>query len=164
MTGDNVCSLALCDFNSDGQNELLVGSEDFDIRVFQNDELLTGQCLSVRLSVCLSVRLSVCPHLSVCPSVCLSVHQSVCPSICLSACLPVRQSVHQSVCLSVCLDPFFSLLTCVIGSVFQLCPLIRMLHSNHLYYTYRQHIVHTNMHMISSDVGSNPTWGSSLFL
>ena len=148
MTGDNVCSLALCDFNSDGQNELLVGSEDFDIRVFQNDELLTGQCLSVCLSVCLFV------------CICLSVHQSVCPSICLSACLPVRQSV----CLSVCLDPFFSLLTCVIGSVFQLCPLIRMLHSNHLYYTYRQHIVHPNMRMISSDVGSNPTWGSSLFL
>ena len=152
MTGDNVCSLALCDFNSDGQNELLVGSEDFDIRVFQNDELLTGQCLSVCVSVCLSVCPSVCLSASVCPSISLSVR----PSVCLPACL--------SVSLSVCLDPFFSLLTCVIGSVFQLCPLIRMLPSNHLYYTYRQHIVHTNMCMMSSDVGSNPTWGSSLFL
>ena len=44
MTGDNVCSLALCDINSDGKNELIVGSEDFDVRVFQNDELLTGGC------------------------------------------------------------------------------------------------------------------------
>ena len=43
VTGDNVCSLALCDFNLDGQNELLVGSEDYDIRVFRNDELLTGK-------------------------------------------------------------------------------------------------------------------------
>ena len=42
VTGDNVCSLALCDFNSDGQDELIVGSEDYDIRVFQNDELITG--------------------------------------------------------------------------------------------------------------------------
>ncbi|XP_064385528.1 Bardet-Biedl syndrome 2 protein homolog isoform X2 [Halichondria panicea] len=39
VTGDNVCSLALADFNSDGRNELLVGSEDYDIRVFQGDEL-----------------------------------------------------------------------------------------------------------------------------
>ena len=43
VTGDNVCSLALCDFNNDGENELLVGSEDYDIRVFKNDELLTGE-------------------------------------------------------------------------------------------------------------------------
>ena len=35
-----MCSLALCDFNSDGKNELIVGSEDFDIRVFQDDEII----------------------------------------------------------------------------------------------------------------------------
>ncbi|XP_060066741.1 Bardet-Biedl syndrome 2 protein homolog [Ylistrum balloti] len=40
VTGDNVCSLALVDFSSDGQNELVVGSEDFDIRVFREDEIL----------------------------------------------------------------------------------------------------------------------------
>ncbi|OWF54157.1 Bardet-Biedl syndrome 2 protein homolog isoform X2 [Mizuhopecten yessoensis] len=40
VTGDNVCSLALVDFSSDGQNELVVGSEDFDIRVFKEDEIL----------------------------------------------------------------------------------------------------------------------------
>ena len=42
VTGDNVCSLALCDFNSDNYPELIVGSEDYDIRVFQNDELIAG--------------------------------------------------------------------------------------------------------------------------
>ena len=42
VTGDNVCSLALCDFTANGHNELLVGSEDYDIRVFQGDELLNG--------------------------------------------------------------------------------------------------------------------------
>ena len=42
VTGDYVCSLALCDFDGDGSNELIVGSEDFDVRVFKNDELLTG--------------------------------------------------------------------------------------------------------------------------
>ena len=43
MTGDNVCSLALCDFNANGYDELLVGSEDYDIRVFQGDELMNGE-------------------------------------------------------------------------------------------------------------------------
>ncbi|KAG8437672.1 hypothetical protein GDO86_008397 [Hymenochirus boettgeri] len=40
VTGDNVRSLALCDFDGNGKKELLVGSEDFDIRVFKEDEIL----------------------------------------------------------------------------------------------------------------------------
>lgn len=40
VTGDNVCSMGLIDFNSDGFSELLVGSEDFDIRVFKDDEII----------------------------------------------------------------------------------------------------------------------------
>lgn len=40
MTGDNVHSLAFTDYNLDGRQELLVGSEDYDIRVFHEDELL----------------------------------------------------------------------------------------------------------------------------
>ncbi|XP_041369340.1 Bardet-Biedl syndrome 2 protein homolog [Gigantopelta aegis] len=40
VTGDNVCSLAMLDFNADGQNELIVGSEDFDIRIFREDEII----------------------------------------------------------------------------------------------------------------------------
>ncbi|XP_076471664.1 BBSome complex member BBS2-like [Babylonia areolata] len=40
VTGDNVCSLELVDFNGSGQNELIVGSEDFDIRVFKEDEII----------------------------------------------------------------------------------------------------------------------------
>uniref|UniRef100_A0A8C8SYT9 Bardet-Biedl syndrome 2 n=1 Tax=Peromyscus maniculatus bairdii TaxID=230844 RepID=A0A8C8SYT9_PERMB len=40
VTGDNVHSLALCDFDGDGKTELLVGSEDFDIRVFKEDEIV----------------------------------------------------------------------------------------------------------------------------
>ena len=35
VTGDNVCSMALCDLIGDGDAQLLVGSEDFDLRVFQ---------------------------------------------------------------------------------------------------------------------------------
>ncbi|XP_023240900.1 Bardet-Biedl syndrome 2 protein homolog [Centruroides sculpturatus] len=41
VTGDNVSSMSLCDFNQDGLNELLVGSEDFDIRVFKDDEIIS---------------------------------------------------------------------------------------------------------------------------
>ncbi|MGH0148366.1 UNVERIFIED_CONTAM: hypothetical protein FKN15_012687 [Acipenser sinensis] len=40
VTGDNVRSLCLCDFTGDGNNELLVGSEDYDIRVFKEDEMI----------------------------------------------------------------------------------------------------------------------------
>ncbi|XP_003385146.1 PREDICTED: Bardet-Biedl syndrome 2 protein homolog [Amphimedon queenslandica] len=40
VTGDNVHSLSILDFNLDGHPELLIGSEDFDIRVYKDDELL----------------------------------------------------------------------------------------------------------------------------
>eukprot|EP00736_Rhodelphis_marinus_P008019 Rmarinus@m.8619 len=40
VTGDNVSAMALCDVNEDGKNELLVGSDDFEIRVFQNEEYI----------------------------------------------------------------------------------------------------------------------------
>ncbi|PNF42358.1 Bardet-Biedl syndrome 2 protein-like protein [Cryptotermes secundus] len=43
VTGDNVCSLALLDFDHDGENELIVGSEDFDIRVFKEDNIINEQ-------------------------------------------------------------------------------------------------------------------------
>ena len=33
VTGDNVTSLVLTDYNKNGLNELVVGSEDFEIRV-----------------------------------------------------------------------------------------------------------------------------------
>lgn len=41
VTGDNVTSLAFCDADNDGQNELLVGSEDFEIRIFQQEEVIS---------------------------------------------------------------------------------------------------------------------------
>ena len=57
VTGDNVTSLVLTDYNKNGLNELIVGSEDFEIRVcwliinhqlhqhqhqvFNNDEIVT---------------------------------------------------------------------------------------------------------------------------
>ena len=41
MTGDNVTSLVLTDYNKNGLNELVVGSEDFEIRVFSDDEIVT---------------------------------------------------------------------------------------------------------------------------
>ncbi len=50
VTGDNICSLELFDFNMDGHNELVVGSEDFDIRVFKEDEII---CEMSETEVCL---------------------------------------------------------------------------------------------------------------
>ena len=40
VTGDNVTSLALFDLTDDGQNELVVGSEDYDITVFRDEAIL----------------------------------------------------------------------------------------------------------------------------
>lgn len=41
VTGDMVSSLVLTDFTQDGNNELVVGSEDFDIRIFSGDAILS---------------------------------------------------------------------------------------------------------------------------
>ena len=43
VTGDNVSSLALCDMDGDGLDELVVGSEDFELRVFRNEEMIGEQ-------------------------------------------------------------------------------------------------------------------------
>lgn len=38
--GDIVTSIILMDYNNDGQNELIVSSEDFNIRVFKGDQII----------------------------------------------------------------------------------------------------------------------------
>ncbi|KAG8322904.1 Bardet-Biedl syndrome 2 protein [Homalodisca vitripennis] len=40
VTGDNVRSLALVDFDHDGQNELVVGSDDYELRIFKEDAII----------------------------------------------------------------------------------------------------------------------------
>eukprot|EP01105_Mastigella_eilhardi_P024274 TRINITY_DN6306_c0_g1_i1.p1 TRINITY_DN6306_c0_g1~~TRINITY_DN6306_c0_g1_i1.p1 ORF type:complete len:707 (+),score=207.40 TRINITY_DN6306_c0_g1_i1:35-2122(+) len=39
VTGDNISSMMLFDINGDSRNELLVGSEDFDLRMFSGAEI-----------------------------------------------------------------------------------------------------------------------------
>lgn len=41
VTCDNVTSLALLDVNADGANELVVGSDDFEMRVFKSEEVMS---------------------------------------------------------------------------------------------------------------------------
>mmetsp|Transcript_41527 Transcript_41527/g.81439 ORF Transcript_41527/g.81439 Transcript_41527/m.81439 type:complete len:719 (+) Transcript_41527:72-2228(+) len=40
VTGDNVSALAIRDSKSDGNTELLVGSEDYEIRIYQKEEVV----------------------------------------------------------------------------------------------------------------------------
>jgi Bardet-Biedl syndrome 2 protein len=40
VTGDNVSSMVMADVNNDGITELVVGSDDFEIRVFRDEEVL----------------------------------------------------------------------------------------------------------------------------
>ena len=40
VTGDNVSSLNLIDYHNNGIQRLVVGSEDFEIRIFAEDEIL----------------------------------------------------------------------------------------------------------------------------
>ena len=59
VTGDNVCSMALLDFTSNHKNELMVGSEDYEIRVFEDDELLMGKVVYIFFHTnCVNVSMS----------------------------------------------------------------------------------------------------------
>ena len=40
VTGDNATSIQFMDWDDDGEEELLVGSDDFSIRVFKNEEMI----------------------------------------------------------------------------------------------------------------------------
>ena len=40
MTGDNVSALILNDMDGDGKNEMVVGSDDYEIRVFKGEEVI----------------------------------------------------------------------------------------------------------------------------
>ncbi|KXZ53986.1 hypothetical protein GPECTOR_5g1 [Gonium pectorale] len=40
VTGDNVSAMAFCDVDQDGRNELLVGSDDFDVRIFVGEDVI----------------------------------------------------------------------------------------------------------------------------
>ncbi|CAB3410101.1 unnamed protein product [Caenorhabditis bovis] len=37
VTGDVVTTMCICDYDNDGENELIIGSPDYEIRVFKND-------------------------------------------------------------------------------------------------------------------------------
>jgi Bardet-Biedl syndrome 2 protein len=41
VTGDDVTALAFSDVNEDGQKELIVGSADYQIRVFHGEDVLS---------------------------------------------------------------------------------------------------------------------------
>jgi Bardet-Biedl syndrome 2 protein len=55
VTGDNVSAMTLCDITGDGLQELIVGSEDFEIRVFQNEELIGEQTEADKISFLSSI-------------------------------------------------------------------------------------------------------------
>lgn len=40
VTADNVASMTLCDVDNDGANELIIGSDDFEIRCYKNEKLV----------------------------------------------------------------------------------------------------------------------------
>ncbi|XP_071442607.1 BBSome complex member BBS2-like [Hetaerina americana] len=41
VVGDSVCSMALVDFDKDGENELVVGSADYEITAFKNEMIVS---------------------------------------------------------------------------------------------------------------------------
>ena len=40
VTGDNAASIQFIDWDEDGDEELIVGSDDFSIRVFKSEEMI----------------------------------------------------------------------------------------------------------------------------
>uniref|UniRef100_A0A669CVB4 Bardet-Biedl syndrome 2 protein homolog n=1 Tax=Oreochromis niloticus TaxID=8128 RepID=A0A669CVB4_ORENI len=77
VTGDNVRSLVLCDFTGDGKNELLVGSEDFDIRVFKEDELVLIMLCYIFLNV-LCAQEAIIKHFALVALMCCTTVTSLC--------------------------------------------------------------------------------------
>lgn len=51
VTGDNVSSMSLSDVDMDGLQELLVGSDDFEIRIFRHEELLSETAEADKVSL-----------------------------------------------------------------------------------------------------------------
>lgn len=41
VTADNISSLAICDVDNDGMQELVVGSDDYEIRIFKNEDIIS---------------------------------------------------------------------------------------------------------------------------
>ncbi|KAL5242491.1 hypothetical protein ACI65C_009901 [Semiaphis heraclei] len=57
VTGDNVRSIIVMDIDLDGSNELLVGSDDYEIRVFKDDIIINE--ISETSSICSLISLSI---------------------------------------------------------------------------------------------------------
>ena len=56
VTADNISSLAICDVDGDGSHELIVGSDDFEIRVFKNEEIFSEVSESERVTFLVPVQ------------------------------------------------------------------------------------------------------------
>ncbi|CAD6196787.1 unnamed protein product [Caenorhabditis auriculariae] len=52
VTGDVITCMCICDYDNDGENELIIGSPDFEIRVFKND-LMRSELMETDAVVCL---------------------------------------------------------------------------------------------------------------
>lgn len=55
VTGDNVSSMTICDLNSNGKPLLLVGSDDFEIRAFDQEELISEVTEADRVTILTSI-------------------------------------------------------------------------------------------------------------
>jgi len=56
VTGDNVSAICFCDIDEDGESELIVGSDDFAIRAFKNEDIVFEVTESARISHLLTIK------------------------------------------------------------------------------------------------------------
>jgi len=56
VTGDNVSTMCFCDVDDDGDFELLVGSDDYEIRVFRNEEVVSETTETDRITALAAIR------------------------------------------------------------------------------------------------------------
>jgi outer membrane protein OmpA-like peptidoglycan-associated protein len=56
VTGDNVSTMCFCDVDEDGDLELLVGSDDYEIRVFRNEEVVSETTETDRIVALCNIR------------------------------------------------------------------------------------------------------------
>ena len=98
VTGDNVSALTFCDVDGDGVSELIVGSDDFEIKIYQNEEVIsqTSETDSVSHLTPMYVRAVGLTDCDLLATLCCRRSCACMSSACLYVSIDLTQPVNES--------------------------------------------------------------------